>query len=125
MKTGILLIQRFIKKKNTKLNQIKNTDISFLIDYLLGKNNKTLYLIIILSIILGLSLRLICKIKKKNILLNSMTLNIYENKNRIRRNLSGIIGKYIISYDFFFSIIIILVIFLKEKILLKYLFLIH
>ena len=82
-------------------------------------------MIIILSIILGLSLRLICKIKKKNILLNSMTLNIYENKNRIRRNLSGIIGKYIISYDFFFSIIIILVIFLKEKILLKYLFLIH
>ena len=86
------------EKQNKTTRNIDKIDLNIIFQYLIKENNKTIYLIAIFCLILGLSLRIISKLKKKNILLNTFTLNVYENKNRIKRNLSGSLGHYLLSY---------------------------
>lgn len=86
------------EKLKRKKNIIDINELNLIFTSLSEESNKTIYLIAILTLILGLSLRIISKIKKKNIFLNSGTLSVYQNKNRIRRNISFSLSSFLKDY---------------------------
>ena len=86
------------EKQKKKKNLIDINDLNLIFSYLSRENDKAIYLICFFTFILGLSLRLISKIKKKNISFNTGTLSIYQNRNRIRRNLSISFVSYLKDY---------------------------
>ena len=84
------------KKKGTSF--LNEADISALFTALDKCNSKCLYIATIFLVLYGFSFRIISRLKKNNIHINEMTIDINYNKNRKRRKMNILVTQYILSY---------------------------
>ena len=88
------------ENKNMNNKEISEDEISLIFQELDHCNSKAIYIIFILLIIYGFSLRLISKMKRKNFHPIKYMIDINYNKNRKRKKISPLVCQYILSYAF-------------------------
>ena len=83
------------KKKGTSF--LNEADISALFTALDKCNSKCLYIATIFLVLYGFSFRVISRLKKNNIHINEMTIDINYNKNRKRRKMNILVTQCVLS----------------------------